>query len=495
MNPREWPGLPVAAALVVLLGITALAPSADVAAGPADELPVEQARLVCPALDASLPGAATALDAAPSADAAAPAPIPPGDTTGSLTMSALTAPPGTPPVASAADLGRPLVVAIAGSDLLVDAAGPAAAGLVASHLEAQPEGAARALAGGGCAAAAVQAWYVGGGGAVGQRSTLFLANAEAAPATVEVAAWSDTGPVSADRPTIVTVPARGRSEVALDGLAPGAARVAVSVRAVTGRVSSAVLDRRVEGTSPRGADWITAGALARALVVGPLPAAEGGARLLQLTAPGDRDAVVQVRVVTPDGAFAPAGAEVLEVPAGTVAEVDVTAFAEGREVAIELDSDVPIAATARLVRPGEGGITEEAFVSGVRPADEPAPLAVAEARLAPDLVSTLLVTAPDNAFRGTLRLIPADPALQPLSSPIEVAAGTTAAVPLIPPAPGSFSVVLEPATGSGPAEAVRWMVWALAKGPAITAQRLDRVVTAVPAPWTAPDLGAGLPGH
>jgi hypothetical protein len=492
MSPREWPALPVVAALVLLLGITALVPSADVAAGPADDLPVEQAQLVCPALDASLPGAVTALDAAPSEPAA---PVVPGEQTGSLTASALGAPPGTPPVATATDLGRPLVVALAGSDLLVDAAGPAAAGLVASHLEAQPEGASRALAGGSCAAAAVQAWYVGGGAAVGQRSTLFLANAEAAPATVEVAAWSEAGPVSPDRPTIVTVPARGRSEVALDGLAPGAARVAVSVRAVTGRVSSSVLDRRVEGTAPRGADWIAPGALARTLVVGPLPAGEGGSRLLQITVPGDRDAVVQVRVVTPDGAFAPAGGEVLEVPAGTVAEVDATAFAEGREVAIELASDVPIAATARLVRPGDGGIIEEAFVAGVRPAEEPGSLAVAEARSAPDIVSTLLVAAVQADFRGTLRLIPADPALPASSAPVEVAAGTTAAIPLSPPAPGSFSLVLEPAPGSGPAEAVRSVVWALAKGPAITTQRLDRVVTAVAAPRTAPDLGAGLPGH
>jgi hypothetical protein len=336
---------------------------------------------------------------------------------------------------------------------------------------------------------------VGGGGAVGQRSTLVLSNPGQSPATVEVAAWSEAGPVSPDRPTVVTVPARGRSEVALDGLAPGAARVAVSVRAVSGRVASAVFDRRVEGTAPRGADWIAAGDLARTLVVGPLPAAEGGSRVLQVTAPGERDAVVQVRVVTPDGAFAPAGGEVIEVAAGTVAEVDASAFAEGAAVAIQLDSDVPIAATARLVRPGARGIVEEAYVSGVRPAVEAGVLAVAEARSAPGTASALLVTAAEADFTGTLRIIPADPAVAPTTAPVEVAAGTTAALPLAAATAGSFSVVLEPAEGSGPVEAVRWMVWTLPDGPAITAQRLDRVVTSAQAPRTAPDLGAGLPGH
>ena len=505
MNVRDLPVLRVVAALAVLVGITALVPSAEPPAGPAADLPIERALRVCPALDPALPAMLSALDAAPDPDpdpdpdsdpaAASAAPIAPGDETGTLSVSALGAAPGAAPVATAADLARPLIVPSSGVDLLVAAAGPAAAGLAVSHLQAEARGAARALAGGGCVGAAVQAWYVGGGGAVGQRSTLLLVNTEIAPATVEVAAWTETGPISPDRPTIVTVPARGRSEVALDGLAPGAARVAVSVRAVSGRITSYVFDRRVEGTSPRGADWIAAGDLARSLVVGPIPPAEGGARLLQVAAPGDRDAVVQIRVVTPDGVFAPAGSEVLEVPAGTVTELDATAFADGREVAITLDSDVPVAATARIVRPGSAGVTEEAFVSGTSPGAEAEPLAVAEVRSAPEMVSTLLITAADTDFRGSLRLIPADPALPASSTPVEVAAGTTATLPLTPPAPGSFSVVLEPAAGSGPAEAVRSMVWTLSDGPAITTQRLDRVVTSVAAPRTAQDLGAGLPGH
>ena len=110
----------------------------------------------------------------------------------------------------------------------------------------------------------------------------------------------------------------------LDALAPGVTRFAVHVHARSGRIAAAVRDQQVDGLTPRGADWLppaaAAGPAARCCRASrPAP----GSGCCRWWRPGDSDAIVKVRLVTDSGSFAPTGLDVLEVPAGSVAQVDL----------------------------------------------------------------------------------------------------------------------------------------------------------------------------
>ena len=203
----------------------------------------------------------------------------------------------------------------------------------------------RGLAGVTCAASGTDFWFVGSGAVVGQRGRVYLTNLEAAPAVVDVDALRPGRP---DRRTRrPRRPGRARPAGGAAARRPGAGHHPVRRPRARpqGRIAAAVRDQQVDGLTPLGADWVPA-ALAPARCGAGCPGVPGGAgeRRLQVVAPGDSDGIVRVRLVGESGAFAPAGLDVIEVRAGSVADVDIAEFAGGEPVTVELDSDVPVTA-------------------------------------------------------------------------------------------------------------------------------------------------------
>lgn len=392
-------------------------------------------------------------------------------------------PPEAGSVPAAADTGP--VVARAG--------GSAAPGLAAGMLTRSGVAAARGLLGTTCVAPGTDFWFVGSGSVVGQRGRVYLTNPEAAPAVADISLYGPDGPIDAPAGRGIAVAAGTQEVRLLDALAPGTKTFAVHVHVRAGRVAVAVRDQQIDGLTPRGADWVpVASAPARRQIVAGVVSGSGERRLL-VVAPGDSDAIVKLRLVSESGSFAPAGLDVLEVPAGSVADVDLAPYTDGTETAVALDSDVPVTAGVLARATGSTGqLTDFAYTSAGRPLrpDTPGVLPEAEGQRAATTASTLLLAAPHGD--ATVRLEPVPPAT---GTPTEVTVddGSQLSVDLSTISTAtSFAVTVTPLRGSGPVYAVRALTETTPDGPLITTEPVPPGRYEVAVPRVVADLSTGL---
>jgi hypothetical protein len=219
--------------------------------------------------------------------------------------------------------------------------------------------------------------------------------------------------------------------------------------------------------------------------------AGAGERMLQVVAPGDSDAIVKLRLVTESGSFAPSGDDVLEVAAGSVAQVDLSASVNAAEVAVSLDSDVPVTAGLLTRATGSAGqLTDVAYTAAARPLLPAAPGVVPESRQAKGVTSSLLLAAP--GADATVRVAPLPPATGtpidvrvPGGSQVVVDLGTVTTAP-------DFAVTLSPARGSGPVYAARAVAETEAHGPLLTTELVEPGRFTVAVPRVVADLSTGL---
>lgn len=195
-----------------------------------------------------------------------------------------------------------------------------------------------------CTAPATEHWFVGVGADPSYRSELVLTNPDAGQAEVDLRFYGRNGVVVVPgSPGLVVDPGSTR-RIALDTLVSVEGPLTVSVRASEGRVSAVALDRRSVDFEPTGADWqVPSVAPARTVVIPGVPEGAGTRRLL-VANPGSERAQVTVSVLGIDGAFAPAGAELVEVPAESTAEVSLTEGLAGAAAGIQLTGDQPVTA-------------------------------------------------------------------------------------------------------------------------------------------------------
>jgi hypothetical protein len=226
------------------------------------------------------------------------------------------------------------------------------------------------------------------------------------------------------------------------------------------------------------------------VVVPGLPAGPGERRL-QVLVPGDADAIVTVRLLADGGGFAPAGADVVQVRAGAVAEVDLAAAAAGADVAVELTSDVPVTAglLARTA-PGRGELPELAWTAAAPGLTHDRPGVLAQASGGGAARSRLTLAAP--AAAATVDLVPLPPAR---SAPLRVSVPAGAqvvvdAARLRLGAGGAVAVV--PVAGSGPVVAARILTEAGPRGALLTVSPVYAGRYAVPVPSARADLSTGL---
>jgi hypothetical protein len=331
--------------------------------------------------------------------------------------------------------------------------GSLAPGLVADQWGRDPGGKGRGMASTACAPAASEFWFVGGGAIAGRTTRIVLVNPDDTSAVVDVIVHGPDGIIDAPAGRGLVVKGQDRLVVRLDVLAPGVAATAAQVLVRTGRVGAAVDDEQQAGLASVGTDWIPPAAEPATKVYVPGIVGGDGARVLSVMAPGDNDAVVKVRVMSPDGTFAPADRSTIELPADSVVTLDMSPVLDKQPSTLELTSDVPIVAGMRMFFGGKGVQDETAYTAGAQPFGGPAAVSGLPVRTNTDV--RVSITAPDTAAQVDITLLPfrgGKDAAQPTTARrVKVGAGKVRYIKLNPPAGIPwYTAVVTPVEGSGP---------------------------------------------
>ncbi len=371
--------------------------------------------------------------------------------------------------------------------------GSLAPGFVANQWSRDPRGRGRGMAGTACGPAAAEFWFVGGGAIAGRQTRVVLVNPEDTAAVVDVIVHGDAGIIDAPAGRGLVVQPRTRLIVSLDVLVPGETATAVHVIARTGRVGATVDDDQMTGLLSIGTDWIPPATMptTKLYVPGVLPG--DGARVLTVVSPGENDALVNIRVLTSDGAFAPAERDSMRVPAGAVASMDMAPVLDGQPATIEITSDQPVTAGMRQFIVAKGKRQRDTtFSSGRLPFTAPAAVSGLPNRRATTI--HLGITAPEGDATVAVTLLPyAGPGAAAKATAVRrvtVQAGQVVWIPVTPPANAEwFTAVVTPEPGSGPVLVAHRVREVSAFGDLVTGYPWDPLRTEVSVPTATEDLG------
>ena len=332
--------------------------------------------------------------------------------------------------------------------------GSLAPGLVADQWGRQPRGEGRGLASTACAPAATDFWFVGGGAIAGRQTRIVLVNPDETSAVVDLVIHGPDGIIDTPGGRGLVVDGQARQVIRLDTLVPGVRATAVHVIVRTGRIGAAVDDDQSAGLQSIGSDWIPAAAAPATLVYVPGIMPGKGARVLSLVAPGDLDARVSIRVLTRDGAFAPAERDRVLVPGGSVITMDMASVVGGIAATLEITSDTPVVAGMRQFFGGRGVAQDEtAFSSGSQPFTAPAAVSGLPVRAATDV--RVAITAPTEDVVVDITVLPfaggKDAAVATEPRTVRVPAQTVRFVDIpLPSGVSWFTAVVTPREDSGP---------------------------------------------
>lgn len=378
----------------------------------------------------------------------------------------------------------------AGGPVSVAATGPLAAGVAAEVVIRAEAGTRRGLAETRCSSAARDTWFVGGSTAVGAAASLLLVNADDVPATADVSLLTAAGPVAPRSAQGLEVPPRRALRLALESLAPEMPALATRVVVTSGRLAASLSDNRTRAKLALGVDYVPPAAAPSRRAVVPGFAFGPGPRPVLLGVPGPDDATVELRVVTTDGSFVPAGLNAMRVPAGTLASADLAKVLAGRAAAVVVTSDVPVVAggSSGQVDPYTG---EGEFAWSTATPALAGPALLPDNRVRGPAQSILLLTAP--AAAATVDLTGLTPGRLPVHpARISVPAGHTVAVSLQGLTPsGRFSLVVTPAPGSGPVYGTRMLYERWTRGTWLSQLTLERTDGIVRLPIVVDDPAAG----
>jgi hypothetical protein len=199
-----------------------------------------------------------------------------------------------------------------------------------------------------CNSGADSTWFVGGTANVTSQGKLVLINSGLSDATVEVISFSENGP---SQPRSIAVKALTEREIRIDTLIPGADRLVVRVKVISGRVTSYLTDERVRGLNNIGGDFVSPiFQPSNELVIAGIPASFGATsqidRTLRLMSTEDLDTTVSVEVISRAGVYVPVNLGNIEINAGEVVDVPLQNLDLGRgNFGLKITSDVPIVAS------------------------------------------------------------------------------------------------------------------------------------------------------
>lgn len=198
-----------------------------------------------------------------------------------------------------------------------------------------------------CNSGASSTWFVGGTANVTSQGKLILINSGLSDATVEVISFSESGP---SQPRSIAVKALTEREIRIDSLIPGADRLVVRVKVISGRVTSYLTDERVRGLDNIGGDYVSPVFQPNnELVIAGIPARLGATseinRTLRLMSTEDLDTTVSVEVISRAGVYVPVDLGNLEINASEVVDVPLQNLDLGRgSFGLKITSGAPIVA-------------------------------------------------------------------------------------------------------------------------------------------------------
>lgn len=307
---------------------------------------------------------------------------------------------GTVPAAAGSVLAADDTVLVAEGSVPVsvtaapDAEGPSPLGVL--HTARTTAGDLRGLTATGCAAPASQGWLVGGGTSVGRSGRLLLANPGATASTVDLTVLTPGGAIEPAAGLGLVLAPGERRELLLEGLVGGQDAVAVGFTARGAPVSALLVDTRLRGLTPAGAEVVapTEPAATRHVVPG-LDVDERTALSVRVAVPGNAQAVVRWQLFGPDGPVAD-GVEdaVATVAPGTVLDVRLPA-ADPAPYSLVVEADIPVLAAVALER-GES--------QAPTPETDGEPTDVAWVPATAPLAGESVVVLPDGDVAGRLAL-------------------------------------------------------------------------------------------
>ncbi len=176
-----------------------------------------------------------------------------------------------------------------------------------------------------CISGATTSWFVGGTANVTSQGKLVLINGGLSDAVAEVATYSEDGP---SVPRSITVKALTEREIRIDSLLPGANRLVVKVKVISGRVTSFLIDERARGLDNIGGDFVAPITTpSTELVIAGVPAKFGSSssitRVLRLMSTDEVDTNVSVEVISRAGIYVPVELGNIEINAGEVVDIPI----------------------------------------------------------------------------------------------------------------------------------------------------------------------------
>jgi len=316
--------------------------------------PVTQTRSICPGPEAlgveGLPDspAQTVTVATVSAPVASlPSGFVAGAGAGSLTMSGL--PSGGTWPAPVTSRGQVALAQIAvARSALVTGVGSMAPGTVATQWSWTKTGYSRGLVTAACLPAATSSWLIAGGAAPGRLERLVLTNPGPNPVTVDLAVFGANGRIDSPDGLGLVVPAQARTVILLNAIAGSEPSPVVHVTARGGKVAAVLSDTWLDGVVPRGGDDVVpVAAPAREQVIAGIPI--DGPAILRVAVPGDSEAVVQSRVLTPAGPRPLPVDGVTRVAGRSTKDIDLSSLPPGA-YAVQVGADVPVVAAVMVDR-------------------------------------------------------------------------------------------------------------------------------------------------
>ena len=304
-----------------------------------------------------------------------------------------------------------------------------APGLAAAQSWLVADGDHRSLGMAACGQPSAEAWLAAGGGAAGRQERLVLTNPGDNSVTVDLTLHGARGPVVSPNGKGVVVPSRGRTTVLLDSISGTEPSPVVHVVAQGGVVHATLNDHWLDGSIAAGSDDVVATAAPSRDQVIPAVAVGAKGGVLRIAVPGDGEAVVQARALTPSGPRALPRGGVLRVAAGAAKDVSLAGLAPGT-YGLQVRSDVPVVASAvverRTARTAPGDL---AWTSSTEPvlgvAGAPLP---AQSLAGKPLKRSLALTSSGDA--ASVEVVTTDAAGKAASRRLSIGADSSTAVDL-----------------------------------------------------------------
>jgi len=205
-----------------------------------------------------------------------------------------------------------------------------------------------------CDVGGADEWFIGGSGSVTSQGILQIINSGLSDSTVQVVPYGSKGSLA---PIVLTIKANSSKNVKLASIAPGENSMALHVITESGRVTSFMLDHRVNGLSDLGSSFVTSveSPATTSYLAGLFGSATKASTTLRFLVPGNIDANVHLSMYSGGGNITPLGFDAYTVHHQKVIDVDLPHISLSTPYGIQISSDQPLFASA-LTRTSSGGV-------------------------------------------------------------------------------------------------------------------------------------------